>query len=374
MRAGVTVYQRFGSWYWRFWNRATRPRSPYEKGGYKTWREAHDEGWKKRREVEQPPEQRGAELALADYAERWLTERADLAPITLESYAERLRGHVLPELGRLRLAAVTPGHVRRFLEAKRRDGHSKNGVRLMKAALSSLLTDAVTDELIPSNACLQVRGRTRRAQTVTQQERQQNIRPMALEQRESLLAAARKHRPEYVLLFELLAKGGLRPSEAYALRSEDLDAAGGRVHVERAWVRNRPKATKTSATRWVELPDGLVERLGQRRGLLFTAPEGGHLDPSKVGKAFRTALRKAKLAHFRLYDLRHTYACLRLAAGAPVTYVAAQLGHATPATTLRFYARWIPSVTRQWVEQEAPPASRRGDRRGGPRRLRAVSR
>jgi hypothetical protein len=54
--------------------------------------------------------------------------------------------------------------------------------------------------------------------------------------------------------------------------------------------------------------------------------------------------------HFRLYDLRHTYASLLLAAGAPITYVSAQLGHANPTTTLRHYAKWIPSQGRRWVE------------------------
>ena len=55
-------------------------------------------------------------------------------------------------------------------------------------------------------------------------------------------------------------------------------------------------------------------------------------------------------ASLRLYDLRHTFASLLLAAGAPITYVGAQLGHANPTTTLRFYARWIPSRGQRWVE------------------------
>jgi len=42
------------------------------------------------------------------------------------------------------------------------------------------------------------------------------------------------------------------------------------------------------------------------------------------------------------YDLRHTYASLLLADGAPLTYVSAQLGHANSTTTLRHYARWMP--------------------------------
>ncbi len=59
---------------------------------------------------------------------------------------------------------------------------------------------------------------------------------------------------------------------------------------------------------------------------------------------------RAGLPHFRLYDLRHTFASLLLAAGAPITYVSAQLGHANPATTLRYYARWIPGQGRRWVD------------------------
>jgi len=47
---------------------------------------------------------------------------------------------------------------------------------------------------------------------------------------------------------------------------------------------------------------------------------------------------------------RHTYASLLLAAGAPITYVSAQLGHANPSTTLRFYAKWIPSKGQRWVD------------------------
>ena len=51
---------------------------------------------------------------------------------------------------------------------------------------------------------------------------------------------------------------------------------------------------------------------------------------------FHQVRKRAGLPHFRLYDLRHTFASLLLAAGAPITYVSAQLGHANPATTLRY--------------------------------------
>ncbi len=63
---------------------------------------------------------------------------------------------------------------------------------------------------------------------------------------------------------------------------------------------------------------------------------------------FHRYRRRAGLPHFRLYDLRHTYASLLLTAGAPITYVSAQLGHANPTTTLRYYARWIPGQGQRW--------------------------
>ena len=83
---------------------------------------------------------------------------------------------------------------------------------------------------------------------------------------------------------------------------------------------------------------------------LFPNDVGRPQDKWVVGTAFRRTLKRAGLPAFQLYDLRHTYASLLLAAGAPITYVSAQLGHANPTTTLRYYAKWIPSQGRRWVE------------------------
>lgn len=61
-------------------------------------------------------------------------------------------------------------------------------------------------------------------------------------------------------------------------------------------------------------------------------------------------LKAAELPNFRLYDLRHTFASLPLAQNAPITYVAAQLGHAKPTTTLQWYAHWLPTNRRTYVD------------------------
>ncbi|SEH00365.1 Phage integrase family protein [Nonomuraea solani] len=50
---------------------------------------------------------------------------------------------------------------------------------------------------------------------------------------------------------------------------------------------------------------------------------------------------RAQLPHARLHDLRHIHATTLLLAGVPVHVVAARLGHADPAITLRVYAHVI---------------------------------
>ena len=68
---------------------------------------------------------------------------------------------------------------------------------------------------------------------------------------------------------------------------------------------------------------------------LFVTEEGTPLDESRVRKAFAAILKDAGLpARFTPHSLRHTYASLMLTKGAPLAWVAAQLGHSSPQVTL----------------------------------------
>jgi hypothetical protein len=108
------------------------------------------------------------------------------------------------------------------------------------------------------------------------------------------------------------------------------------------------------------------ERRNERFELrwVFCTEAGTPLDESRVRKSFSEVLQQADLSGFRVYDLRHTFASLLLAQGAPITYVAAQLGHSKPTTTLQSYAHWIPGGRERFVDRIGAPRGPKRVRRG----------
>ena len=84
-----------------------------------------------------------------------------------------------------------------------------------------------------------------------------------------------------------------------------------------------------------------------RRGAPEREARGGLRAERRSADQIRRTFKRAKIQAFRLYDLRHTFASLLLAAGAPITYVSSGT---RIRTTLRFYAKWIPSKGRRWVD------------------------
>jgi integrase len=177
----------------------------------------------------------------------------------VRNYKDQLEGHVLPALGHLKVRELHRGHIKAFLAQKRGQGCAKNTVRLMRAPLSTMLSDAADDGIIMANPAFQVgRRKTNRADKLTAAERIQKIRPMTWEQRDAFLAAEAAE-PRYATLFSLLAKTGMRPGEAFALKPGDIDWGERTVRVERAWNLGRVKSTKTYEERTVDLTPELVE-------------------------------------------------------------------------------------------------------------------
>ena len=154
-------------------------------------------------------------------------------------------------------------------------------------------------------------------------------------------------------LFELMAYTGLRIGEARGVYWSDVDFEAGLLHVHRQLdVRNRPPhRLKTPAARRDIVLAPPVTRLlkehwlgSDHRGpddLVFCTRQGRGLDYRKVAGRFRAAVDQAGIrcsGRLTLHSLRHGYASVLISSGLDVVFVARQLGHANPATTLAIYA------------------------------------
>jgi hypothetical protein len=94
-------------------------------------------------------------LLLTDYATRWLSDRAQLRPRTRELYEGLLRLHVLPTLGHLELAKVTPSAVRRWhASLVKAETAGPSTVAKAYRLLHAILATATADELIVKNPCV----------------------------------------------------------------------------------------------------------------------------------------------------------------------------------------------------------------------------
>jgi len=127
--------------------------------------------------------------------------------------------------------------------------------------------------------------------------------------------------------------------------------------VRRAIVVDRLSTPKSGKGGTIALPASLVEQLSgllatRRRECLqhglaavpewvFCTRDGKPLQARNFERTWYRLRRRAQGAGvrpFRLHATRHSYATHALRAGKSVAWVAAQLGHANPETTLRVYS------------------------------------
>jgi integrase len=327
----------------------------------------------------EPPK---AATTFAQYAEAWLehTVKPTCKPNTLRFYRMNLDEHILPMLGTRPIASIAradcrsvlAGAVRRRQEPKKKEQPeevdtpprplSVRSVQGIARTLSSVLTQAVDDGHLSANPAFRL-GKFYRRQSVKAE-----IQPLTQPEVQQFLTAAETHAPREYALFLTALRTGLRLGELLGLQWGDIDFAGRFLEVRRQIVNGQVAVPKNGTSRRVDMSTQLstalrtllTERKAEklRNGWkalpewVFCTPEGGPLDGDNLRhRVFYRVLEKAKLRRIRIHDLRHTMASLLLQAGAPITYVSRQLGHADPAITLRVYAHYLPDAARKDVDR-----------------------
>ncbi|MGA8417974.1 MAG: site-specific integrase [Candidatus Dormiibacterota bacterium] len=301
-----------------------------------------------------PPERE----TVGQFLQDWLqgTVSTKVRPSTYSSYRDLVRLHIEPELGKLRLNKLTPGHVQTMLNRKLASGLSPRRVEYIRAVLRIALNQALRWGLVNRNAAALTQG-----PRVPKQE----VEPLTPEQAGALLEAVSGDRLQ--ALYSVALALGLRQGEILGLSWNEVDFELGVIHVRRTLQRGNggfmlaePK-TDRSRRSIGPLPTQLLdvlrahrtrqaeERLATRNWnndwqLVFTTLTGRPLHSADVTHAFQTHLARAGLPRKRFHDLRHTCASFLIAQGVSPRVVMEILGHSQISLTLNTYSHVMPSM------------------------------
>ena len=306
----------------------------------------------------------GGRLTVGEYLEGWLRDSlpASVKPATAENYRWVVRSYIVPSIGRVQLAKLTPGDVDRMLGALQARGLSPNTRRLARSVLRRALVFAERRGQVARNAA-------GLAEAVHVERRAHRV--LSVSDARHLLDVARDDRLE--ALWTLALVTGLREGELLGLRWEDVDLERDELHVrgtlkrlaDQGLVRTSPKNRASGSG--VPLVDLAVEALGrhgarqveerlaarahwQDEGYVFTTQLGGPIDARNLLRSWHTLRERAGLPPMTVHDLRHTTATLLRNLGVPMDVVSRILRHSGISVTADVYAEIGYDLAREAVE------------------------
>jgi integrase len=306
-------------------------------------------------------------ITVAEAGVKWIVDAGDrLEPATVESYRQHLEQHIVPFIGKVRLAQLTVPAVRAFMDKLRAEGRSPAMIKRVIGDLGSILSDAQERGTVAQNV---VRSLSRRKKGKYAEQRHKHKLKVGVdipspdEIRAIIAYLDNRWRP--LLLTAIFT--GLRASELRGLQWEDVDLKRAVLHVTRRADKfntiGKPKSA--SGHRDIPMPPLLVNTLRewQRRcpesehGLVFPTGTGEieyhsnivnrGLIPAQIAAGIVTKAGKAK--YTGLHALRHFYAswCINRVEdgglGLPIKVVQHRLGHSSIALTSDIYGHLFPS-------------------------------
>lgn len=307
-------------------------------------------------------------MTLDDWLEEWMADIVvpNRAETTVYGYQKIIENHVSPALGDIPLQAVSPKHLQHYYaQMMREKGLGANSVRRHHDLLAAAFHAALRQDMI-------LRSPTDR------------VEPPRVIPKETRFYTSESLKKLYGLLeghwletsVHLAGSLGLRREEICGLRWDSVDFQLRKIHIRAArtaaGAKIIDKETKNrSSARVLHMGDDIFallkrERLRQNENKLAMGgewPDSGLVAVDNKGKPFspnclsmnftRFIRAHPELPPLTLHGLRHTFATVASAQGAPLFDIGKALGHSTPATTGRIYTHLVDQLHADTLERVA---------------------
>jgi len=280
------------------------------------------------------------------YRQKEMPEDGSKSFSTRTAYDTYLRNWIVPAWGEHSLSDVRTVAVEDWLRTLPLANGSRAKIRNL---MSTLFSHAIRHEWTEKNPIRFVRQSAKRERT-----------PDVLTAEEIKALLAKLDGPYFVMTF-LAAATGLRVSELFALKWENVDFAAGEIKLTCAIVCQHIGLLKTAASQKpVPMDTGLSALLLDWRGrcpynqetdYVFGSLEKDGAQPlwpsSAMSKHIRPAAKRAGiLKHVRWHVFRHSFATLLKGNGEDVKTVQESLRHADSKVTLDTYTQGLMPVKR----------------------------
>lgn len=287
-----------------------------------------------------------ASMTTAGWMTYWLDNIAarTLRPQTLRGYRSKVDRYINPGIGRVRLTALQPEHIRRMYDTMRADGLAEASVRQTHAILRRALKVAVQEGKLGSSPA----ERMESPGTETAKREQ-----LTVEQAARVLRAAGDDARWWLAIFY-----GMRQGEVLGLRWRDVDLDRHFLRVEQSLQTDvdgslifGPPKSKASRRPIPLLPQvearlrilaaDVDERTLASDALVFHNA-GRPVQPKRDWQAWRDLLDLAAVPPYSpvpqiaLHAARNSAASLLEAAGVPARLAAQILGHAQVSMTFSY--------------------------------------
>lgn len=305
---------------------------------------------------------------------------------TYISYEGYVRIHLEPELGSIKLTALTTEQIQRFFNKKHRGYQGKKGLSPKTLKNMYNMFNATLEQAVINNRLIRNPLRGVKLPSVTKKE----IDILSAEEQALLHSAASRSAelPAFGIIFTLST--GVRLGELIGFQWGDINVKSHSIRVRRTVGRLQKvdedgnlvakesgKATTEivirspkSITSQREIPlfdelwDGLMAYRSRQSEMfdafgidfnssthIFCMPTGKVYDPRTYEDLFKRTLKAADLPGINFHALRHTFATRALEAGMDIKVLSSILGHAQASTTLNLYAHTLPDHKRDSMEK-----------------------